>query len=137
VAERPAVEFLQQALDRAEGLARAAGGDRWSTAEHPSETVAVYDSAGDPVVYAEGSPSVEQAAHIALNDPAAVLRRVALDRQILAEHAPGGMAEERDETECRTCSGPTPGFSGSWPAEWPCRTVLLLAEAYGWTEAAP
>jgi hypothetical protein len=136
VSEHPAVVFLRQALDRAEQGAQEAGGDPWTTATHPSETVAVYDSAGDPVVYAEGSPSVEQAAHIAANSPAAMLRRVALDRQILAEHAPGGMAEERDETECRTCSGPTPGFSGSWPAEWPCRTVLLLAEAYGWTETA-
>ena len=62
--------------------------------------------------------------------------RVAAEREILAEHAPGDMARERDETECRTCSEPQLGFSGMWAAEHPCRTVLLLAKAWGWeTEA--
>jgi hypothetical protein len=129
----PAVVSLRRALDRAEQGAHEAGGDPWTTATHPSETVAVYDSAGDPVVYAEGSPSVEQAAHIAANSPALVLRRVALDRQILAEHEP----ETFDPGHCAVCLTERISDQSWWEADaWPCRTVLLIAEAYGWTEAA-
>jgi hypothetical protein len=61
-------------------------------------------------------------------------RRIAAERAIMAEHAPGSMAVDRDETQCRTCSAPQAGFSGSWPVEYPCRTVILLAEGWGWTE---
>ena len=134
MAEHPAVVFLRAELDRVGQVARAAGGDAWSLAEHPSDTVAVYDSRREPVVYDEGWPSGDQAQHIALHDPAAVLRRVAADRQILAEHA-------NDSGDCAACGRPSEetnsrGFAFFAEVPWPCRTVRLLAEAWGWTEDA-
>ncbi len=71
------------------------------------------------------------AAHIAANDPASVLARIAADRRILALHAPSG-------NECRTCCG-EPYIEEYWDGEtettewkrtdltWPCPTVRLLA----------
>lgn len=81
----------------------------------------------------EVGPAV--AGHIAMHDPAAVLRRVAADRQILAEHA-------NDRGDCRVCAGEADYSDDAegnreWhrSAElWPCQTVRLLAEAWGWTE---
>lgn len=153
--QHAAVTFLQAAHARAVTLAEAT-----TPVPQPGQWTAVRDKHADrdaPLSliqgrdpddpddqdYSYGLPVIVLAAEwqdeaeanlqfIAANDPASVLRRVAAEREILAEHAPGGMAQERDETECRTCSGPTPGFSGMWPADWPCRTVLGLAKAWGW-----
>lgn len=62
--------------------------------------------------------------HIALHDPAAVLRRIAADRQILAEHQVtkilGWAADWVDA--CVVCG----------PHRVPCNTVRLLAEGWGW-----
>jgi hypothetical protein len=75
------------------------------------------------------------AGHIALHDPASVLRRVAAERELLAEHqSTSGLGYVgRDYTEmdsvCTSC-----GTAGEYAVPWPCRTVLLLAEAWGWTE---
>jgi len=84
--DHPAVTFLLAAHERAEQLARDAGGDEWERDPHPL-CYAVKDSDGDPVVYDEGAPTGEQASHIALHDPASVLRRVEAEREVLAEHA--------------------------------------------------
>ena len=77
---------------------------------------------GGPVAFLEAELGrVEELA------PEAVLRRVKADRQILAEHAD-------DEGECATCAAEGDGggimFLGHVP--YPCRTVRLLAEAWGW-----
>jgi hypothetical protein len=81
------VDFLRARLDDDEQVAQAAGGDRWALQGHPSETIAVYDSARDPVVYDEGYPTDEQAEHIARHDPARVLAEVDAKRRILDEYA--------------------------------------------------
>lgn len=146
-----AVEWLQAKLTQVEEAARAATPGPWfanaydadwdGTGHEASIGTQPHackwpDAAADIVGHGYEGGGVERLADaqfIAASSPDVVLRRVAADRQILAEHAPGGMAEERDETECRVCSGPTPGFSGSWPSATPCRTVLLLAEGWGWT----
>jgi len=68
------------------------------------------------------------AAHIARNDPAAVLADVAAKRLILAEHQPRSERASWDEdvTICATCR-----YDGGldWVA-YPCPTVRLLASAY-------
>lgn len=77
---RPIVEFLRARLDEDRALAEAAGGDDWRLQDHPSDTGAVYDSKGEPVVYDEGSPTEEQSAHIARHDPDRVLRQTSVLR---------------------------------------------------------
>lgn len=83
------VTFLRARLDEDGARAKAAGGDSWRRQDHPSETVAIYDSKGEPVVYDEGSPTEEQAAHITRHDPARVLAEVDAKREVvrLAERA--------------------------------------------------
>ncbi|MGW4270779.1 DUF6221 family protein [Streptomyces seoulensis] len=68
------------------------------------------------------------AQHIALHDPASVLRRCAADRKLLALHG----------DRCHSC--PAKDASG-YLDEWTqydygdtCPVVRLLAEGYGWTE---
>lgn len=63
--------------------------------------------------------------HIAHNDPARVLRRVAADRKILEMHSPTGWGGPL----CITCAEPGPGFT-TIGVNWPCPTVLALAEGY-------
>jgi hypothetical protein len=124
--QHPAVVYLLAAHERAEAVARRAA------------KPALDHCPSDPVEFVIGmndlsTPAVRAAeAHIRLHPTSAVLTRVAAEREILAEHAAGDMARERDETECRTCSEPQLGFSGMWAAEHPCRTVLGLAKAWGW-----
>jgi hypothetical protein len=67
------------------------------------------------------------AEHIALNDPASVLRRCAADRKLLELHA-GRMhsCPATDET----------GYLDEWTQfdhSQACPVILLLAEGYGWT----
>jgi hypothetical protein len=126
MSEPPAVVFLTAALDRAEQLARAAGGREIEAVEYLWETKYLNVRQPDGTVTHTTEFSAELADHIALHDPAAVLRRVAADRKILAEHADmwGGCAV------CVDRRNPDPRQWGI--VVWPCRTVLLLAEAWGW-----
>lgn len=75
--------WLRAQLDADERIARAAGGVDWLRPEHPGETVAIFDSKGEPVVYDEGWPTEEQQAHIATHDPARVLREIEAKRRIV------------------------------------------------------
>jgi hypothetical protein len=128
------VAFLVAEFGRIEELARAAGGSTWVLAED-WESVAIYDGQCEPVVFDEGWPSEGQKVHIAEHDPASVLRRVKADRQILAEHADDG-------GDCRMCC--EAGMSEyvhdygvvetRGAVDYPCRTVRLLAEAWGWED---
>ncbi|MGV9803908.1 DUF6221 family protein, partial [Mycobacterium sp. NPDC003449] len=89
------VRWLAAQLDEDERIARAAGGDVWRRQDDSSDTVAIYDSKGEPVVYDEGWPTEEQQAHIVRHDPARVLREIDAKRRILGEVAP---EVERAET---------------------------------------
>jgi hypothetical protein len=134
--QHPAVAYLTAELARVEETARAASGhqpyDEW-------EALGI-DGDGDiarsiwevPMIVRRWSntpaarPIME---HIALHDPAAVLRRVAADREQLAEHADKSGA-------CAVCVDRAHSGPGRWALiVYPCRTVLLLAQAWGWTEA--
>lgn len=129
------VVWLRAAMDAAQNDAEAAGGDEWRRQDHPSDTVAVYDSKGEPVVYDEGSPTEAQQAHIVRHSPAAVLRRIAADRKQLAEHPVH--VYEAFGPRCETCQGGMVQMS-SGPIDagqpFPCTTIRNLAEGWGWTE---
>lgn len=78
--------WLGEQYDIDAARATAAGGDDWRRQDHPSDTVAVYDSKGEPVVYDEGWPSEEQAEFIVEWDPARVLREIDAKRRIVAAY---------------------------------------------------
>jgi hypothetical protein len=78
------IAFLRVRLDEDEQAAQAAGGDQWTPQGHPSDTVAIYDSHREPVVYDEGAPSEAQMRHISRHDPARVLAEVDAKRRLLA-----------------------------------------------------
>lgn len=124
------VQWLNDQLDTDAQRATAAGGVDWLRAEHPGETVVIFDSKGEPVVYDEGWPSEAQAAHIAEHDPARVLREIDAKREIVRLHTSphsvvdgfcveeGGQCTHRGETECTICGGDG------------CATLRLLALPY-------
>lgn len=63
--------------------------------------------------------------------PVSVLRRVAAEREMLAEHADDGCGD------CTACARPSEETSGRGdaffePLPWPCRTVLLIAKGWDW-----
>jgi hypothetical protein len=74
--------------------------------------------------------------HIAVHDPASVLRRCAADRKLMALHRPvvlrggGGSRYFETTTVCKSCEPPQ-----QFPeTAYPCPTLRALAEGYGWTE---
>lgn len=106
-------EWLTQIWDEQEKWARKAGGDEWHLdgsniyRKHPTEDVVdwVYDDAWE---------------HIAANDPASVLARIAADRQILATIVDNQYIRE-----------PAPGVWSSMETDGLAVTVLrLLALPY-------
>ncbi|MFI1165631.1 DUF6221 family protein [Streptomyces sp. NPDC020801] len=138
------VVWLREAMDAAQHDAEAAGGDAWSVVEgarlldaRDGQLVEVGREPGTRIIgggrlIATGPALVLP--HIARQDPAAVLRRIAADRQILDLHADNGYGE------CTTCSAPdcTAEVNGVEyemlaHAPSPCTTVRLLAEGWGWT----
>lgn len=72
---------------------------------------------------------------IALHDATEVLRRCAADRKLIALHQP-------DRWDCVVCAHPETmeedsEGNGEWTRssfDFPCPTLLALAEGYGWTE---
>ncbi|MFH8483641.1 DUF6221 family protein [Streptomyces sp. NPDC018055] len=88
----------------------------------------VSDERDRTVVYDEGRPSKAQSIHIALNDPASVLRRCAADRKLIALH--GGNMHSCPATD-------DTGYLDEWTQfshDDACPVLLHLAEGYGWTE---
>lgn len=72
------------------------------------------------------------ARHMARHDPAAVLRRIAADRALLAVHAPiPGSTPGGDGIVCGTCANSSREEVEGEP--YPCGTVRLIAEGWGWT----
>jgi hypothetical protein len=131
--------WITQQIDKTQRIAEAARGQgegRWhhETGYHSGR---VEDERGETVVYDEGAPLEEEAAHIAFHDPAAVLRRCAVDRKILTEHQPQPDGSDfPDSMQCSTCSKDGgDGYQYLVPA--PCPTLRALAEAYGWTKEQP
>ena len=139
MAEHPAVVFLEQALDRAEAAARGLppGPWRWVEVDDGSEREVLAGADGQAVLSSGDAESYQSLvwkhagfeAFLSLMQPTAVLARVAADRQILAEHAKAPMAA------CAACADTRHPDPRQWAlVVWPCRTVLLLAAGWGWTE---
>lgn len=130
--------YLDRTITERERIARSAARNSagcW-IANDEGESFAVSDDLGDVVVYNEGAPSGLQPDHIALNDPASVLRRCAADRKLIELHRPvilrgGGGAKYFDTTTvCTSCEPPRQFPENAYP----CPTLRALAEGYGWTE---
>ena len=123
-------EFLAARYDEEEAAAKACQSPSpWKAATHPSDHWIVTDATGDALIYDEGTPTLEEAAHIALHDPARVLREVEAKRKILAEHAPLERPGTVTPVICRVCwtspkEGPLEGDA------WPCFTVASLAAVW-------
>jgi hypothetical protein len=113
------VTRLRAALGTEEATAQAAGGAEWSLQEHEGDTVLIYDSRGEPVVYDEGWPTPAQAAHIVAHGPAFVLADIAAKRKLLDLYE--AAAEESDDYE-----------HGQHAASL-LSAIETLAEAYGIT----
>jgi hypothetical protein len=129
--QHPAVRHLIAAHAKAEEVARLAADD--DGPEWEDEGSAVYQKGtNNPIVVGPWTgylPDGERQ-HIALHDPASVLRRVAAERRILAEHADDGTG---DCTRCARESEERAGLGYFHePLPWPCPTVLGLAAAWGW-----
>lgn len=73
--------------------------------------------------------------HIALNDPASVLRRCAADRKLLELHTPTEWPTGT-RAVCPSCArwdnDTAMGDDAASPVPFPCPTVFVLAEGYGW-----
>lgn len=145
--------WVRAEMDAADAVAEAARGSGvgvWSADAHPHyDGARVYDDQGEPVVLDDGSPTPEQAAHIARHDPAAVLRRIAADRKLLDDL----LAERHlvNDGDCwYTCRAATEERDGGENCNdeergKPCdcgrdtrvqRRVRLIAESWGWSEGA-
>lgn len=123
--------WLGNAIKRVETVARAATErqpyDEWDAVgdDRDGDTARKYWSV---VGIAQMNPTPaarDLATHIALHDPASVLRRCAADRTLLELHAQDSLPNGIDLDECRTCGGVN--------EPWPCPTLLAIAEGYGWT----
>jgi hypothetical protein len=114
------VEAERTALD-----ASTANGREWTFYRGPIDNALITGDLDGPfscvVAFDEGAPSEPQAAHIADNDPAHVLRLIAAHRGILAK-----LAEEEK-------AAPEPVW-GDLVVGTLRSVVRNIAWAYGWTE---
>ncbi|MFJ1667372.1 DUF6221 family protein [Streptomyces bottropensis] len=127
--------WITQQVDETQRIAEAARGQGNGQWRHDSsyENGYVYDEHDQPVVYDEGTPLPEEAAHIAFHDPATVLRRCAADRKILARHCLDPDAIWYEAAMCEGCG--TEGEMAYPRTENlnDCPELLDLAEAHGLT----
>jgi hypothetical protein len=116
--------WLDRAITEREWIAQGAARNRGARWVRPVDTAKVRISAADlsfPVL------SQDIAEHIIYNSPESVLRRCAADRKLLELHRP--MDHEGEMAVfCSECD-----VSGDYPY-FPCQTLRILAEGYGWSE---
>lgn len=129
------VGFLRATHDAAQAKAEAAAERAWSPHwEYDDLVRQVRDLNNGNELANIYFPEI--GAHVEANDPAAVLRRIAADRKLIAEHgvALGWDGENTDGSVCATCAqdGLDGGRSGD---PYPCTTVRLIAEGWGWKKA--
>jgi hypothetical protein len=118
-------DWISQQIDEREALARRAvkiAGD-WTYA---LQLQRVLDRD-----YVIANTSNAYGPHIAANDPAAVLRRCAADRKILAIHRYAG-GNSWDQYACHGCGYDDTGYLVDHTND--CETLQALAEGYGLTE---
>lgn len=111
------------------------------------ESAVVYDAdSPDTVIVSNGVwPSKDRSVHIALHDPASVLRRCEADRKLLELHQPISCRSAGCDCDscCATCrwtgsdeAGKTLRWGETDKCVYPCPTLRALAEGYGWTGVA-
>ena len=131
------VAWLREALDAAEEVADAAreGGEgRWQQPDPERMPGFITgDHEGYHVAYDEGYPTLEQAAHIVLHDPAAVLRRIAADRELLDE-CETILSDPRLKDYKPGEFGGLRGYPHALAVSLAEVTIRNRAEAWGWTE---
>lgn len=73
--------------------------------------------------------------HMARHDPAAVLRRIAADRKLIAAHPITSDVRDVRHSSfgCRTCHRWDDGIEGRGY----CDTITVIAEGWGWTAETP
>lgn len=111
------VEQVERALAAWEAAARAATPGPWFAVASGVE--------GAGTVLHDQRVLHNDAAHIALNDPAAVLALVAGIRAVTVHHRRWLVTDEEGEeyAACGTCDG------ADGPQPWPCPTLTALAAA--------
>lgn len=114
------VAWLRQQLDDDEEVASDAAGLSASRSRWMRDAISCVVDATDNglIVYGEGTPTPEQAEHIARHDPARILREVEVKRRIMEKHG----ASDRMEYSYFLCTGCSDGH--------PCDTLRLLALPY-------
>jgi hypothetical protein len=123
------VAFLKARLDEDEKAAKAAQAPSpWRAAVHESDTWIVTDATGEPLIYDEGTPSLEEAAHIARHDPARVLREVMVLRAVVDEMARTVNGEFIDEGERVIAAGVLRDLAAIWSDPPPGWVPLITAE---------
>jgi hypothetical protein len=133
--------YLHATLDAVEQEAEAARPGPWTVWNAHHNVAVVHDSGqrsgsglplGPLVVSASSDHALPDAVHIARHDPAAVLRRIAADRKILAAHPITRDVRDIRITRfgCRTCHKRDDRVDGRGY----CDTLIALAEGWGWTE---
>lgn len=143
------VEFLRTALDAAAEAARLAAAvdpspwyedvsdGTYTRQREGLDSVGLVRAADNVGLWdRESSDALSMAGvtttHIALHDPAAVLRRIAADRKQLELHA----ENPYDPGCCGTCTVNEKGWAAPVASEVPCATIRNLAEGWGWTPSA-
>ena len=122
----PIHAHIEARLDELEAAARAATAGPWfvePVGDFGEKRAMIADVLSglygkDALNFGEDFATAE---HVSLHNPAAVLTRVAADREILALHEPCEV-DDYGVPECGTCNA------------WPCDTILALAEGLGWSE---
>jgi hypothetical protein len=123
VASDPVARLLA-AIEQAERIARAAGGDRWYQDGKTGEIIATN---GKTAENCAGGYWTGIAEHIERHDPETALRQCSADRKLLAIHTP--QENGQGELVCGCCGSDT--LDGDRVGEWPCETLLTRFEAYG------
>lgn len=133
------IERLRAAIDEDERLANLM--PPWPWTVNADEVLATDgDLVCEPFALSNNQLR-NMAAYIVRHDPARVLRMVAAHRKILDGHPPFPVRQNGNGRvfayECATCHE-----KGTWENEplrqdWPCPTLLALAEAYGLDVGAP
>lgn len=127
------VVWLRETMDAAQADAEAATPGPWHVTEYDWPTdfdAGIGTSPGEVDIVGHGYEGggcerVQDARHIVRHQPAAELRRIVADRKILDLH-------QNVAGKCDECGR---GYELSdWGPNFPCTTVCLLAEAWGWTE---
>jgi hypothetical protein len=125
--------WISQKIDAAQALAIACPPWPW-TFETDDDSVLSADGIQVAEMFALSSQQIRTAgAFVAGNDPAAVLRRCAADRKILAIHSYAG-GNSWDQYACHGCGYDDTGYLVDHAND--CETLLALAEGYGLTEEA-